>query len=204
MTKSKNLNNYSSKNIKFGGEYLWQTFEYFAKKGKVCIQKQHVSRRFNREICNFANRIYPNENNITTSMDTRTEHDGVYLIHRKDVKKYVQYFHPAVLRWSVSTNTDGFDSINYGACKGQTYDRVLIYPTGKLLDFLLKGKELSSKNKYYVAVTRPRYSIAIVIDSFPKKWNTYMYTHETIALDDNSIDSWHLKPDSKFDAVDNE
>ena len=34
---------------------------------------------------------------------------------------------------------------------------------------LLKGKALKTPQKYYVAATRAKYSIAFVVDDFPKK-----------------------------------
>jgi DNA helicase-2/ATP-dependent DNA helicase PcrA len=48
-----------------------------------------------------------------------------------------------------------------------TFDRVLIFPNGPLKRFL-QGKKLGAPEKYYVGVTRPRCSLAIVVDSFPK------------------------------------
>jgi len=54
----------------------------------------------------------------------------------------------------------------YGECKGMTFDRILLYPTKPLTAFL-SGKKLDSQEKYYVAVTRPRFSLAIVVDKLP-------------------------------------
>ena len=49
-----------------------------------------------------------------------------------------------------------------------TFERVLIYPNGPFKEFLFKRKKLNSPQKYYVAATRAKYSIAFVVDSFPK------------------------------------
>jgi hypothetical protein len=43
----------------------------------------------------------------------------------------------------------------------------LIYPNKPLTDFL-RGKSLGSPEKYYVAVTRPKYSLAIVLERLSK------------------------------------
>ena len=54
--------------------------------------------------------------------------------------------------------------MNYGESKGLGFDRVLIYPTQKILDFILKNKSLdgTSRAKFYVAITRARHSVGIV------------------------------------------
>jgi len=47
----------------------------------------------------------------------------------------------------------------------------LIYPTQKILDYLLDNKELNNfelKCKFYVAITRAKYSVAIVCKNIIK------------------------------------
>ena len=41
------------------------------------------------------------------------------------------------------------------------------------MDFVLSGKALKAPEKYYVGVTRPRYSIAFVMQKFPKTLSGY-------------------------------
>ena len=53
--------------------------------------------------------------------------------------------------------------------KGETFDRVMILPNGPLQKFVLSKTALAAPEKYYVAVTRPKYSIAIVMDKLPDK-----------------------------------
>lgn len=148
------------------GANVWSFFEYLQTHNKAYIENNSCSRRFNNEICSFANTIFPNENNITTCMDEKTEHDGVFLISREDVSTYYNYFKPIVLKYDKNTQTDGYPSYNFGQCKGLTFERVLIYPNNPLNDFI-DGKPLKSPHKYYVAVTRPKYSLAIVSDKYP-------------------------------------
>ena len=64
-----------------------------------------------------------------------------------------------------------------------TFERVLIYPNKTLIDFIF-GRKLNSQQKYYVAVTRPKYSIAIVLDKFP---NNPSYQTEIISLGGTKI-----------------
>lgn len=159
----------SIRNKNKSGTKIWDFFQKLISEDVVEIQKNLVSRRFNQEICSFANRVYANENNIGTSMSEKTDHDGVILINKNDVQKYYNYYRPIVLKYDKQTSTDGYHSFNFGECKGMTFERVLIYPNGPFKDFLLKGKILKTPQKYYVAATRAKYSIAFVVDTFPQK-----------------------------------
>lgn len=169
----------TSKNKKQTGKNIWEFFSSVSNSGKADVELNLVSRRFNEQICGFANLIYPNENNISTQMTETTEHDGVFLIMRDDVLSYYKAFLPTVLKYDKKTETDGFESFNFGQCKGVTFERVLIYPNGPLKDFINTGKALGSQQKYYVAATRPKYSLAIVVDTFP---NNEKFAKETICV----------------------
>lgn len=165
--------NNSTKNKKMTGTNIWMFFKNMVNEGIAKIEKKLVSRRFNRKICSFANEVYSNENNMTTSMSDVTEHDGVVLIAKDDLAKYYNYFCPTVLRYDKKTDTGEYLSYNFGECKGMTFDRVIIFPNGPFKDFLLKEKVLKSPQKYYVAATRAKYSIAFVLDKLPEetdKW----------------------------------
>lgn len=161
--------NTSIRNKSKSGTKIWDFFQKLISEDVVEVQKNLISRRFNQEICSFANMVYPNENNIGTSMNEKTDHDGVILINTNDVQKYYNYYRPIVLKYDKKTSTDDYHSFNFGECKGMTFERVLIYPNSPFKDFLLKGKELKTPQKYYVAATRAKYSIAFVVDTFPKK-----------------------------------
>jgi hypothetical protein len=148
------------------GRNLWEFCADKQKDGVVTIEENMVSRRFNSSICAFANAVHSNTKNITTSMKETTGHDGVFIIESNDVEQYSEYFNPVVLKYDRRTDVGGVPSYNYGECKGMTFDRVLLYPTNPLTGFLA-GKALTNREKYYVAVTRPRYSLAIVVDKLP-------------------------------------
>lgn len=70
----------------------------------------------------------------------------------------------------ITTYTDANEqsipkTMNFGLSKGLTFNRVLIYPTKPMLDWLSgKSKDMKdeSLSKFYVAVTRARYSVAFV------------------------------------------
>ena len=157
----------AKKNKGQAGRNLWDFCAYSQSQGLAIINESMESRRFNNNICAFANNVYPNEKNATTCMTEVSGHDGVFLIEQSNVSLYRDYFTPVVLKYDKKTDVGGGVSLNFGQCKGMTFNRVLIYPNNPLTDFL-KGKDLGSPEKYYVAVTRPRYSLAIVVDKFPR------------------------------------
>ncbi len=178
--------NNSIRNKSKSGTKIWVFFQKLISEDVVEVQKNLISRRFNQEICSFANMVYPNENNIGTSMNEKTDHDGVILINKNDVQKYYNYYRPIVLKYDKKTLTDEYQSFNFGECKGMTFERVLIYPNGPFKDFLLKGKALKTPQKYYVAATRAKYSIAFVVDAFPKK--AEWLKREEIYLENDKIE----------------
>lgn len=162
----------AKKNKNQTGKNIWQ---FFGSLKNVEIEKNLASRRFNQDICCFANRIFPIGDPITTIMDEKTEHDGVFLISEDDVEAYNQQYHPQVLRYDAKTVIEKYHAVNFGACKGETFDRVLIFPNGPLTNFVMKGTVLNSPEKYYVGVTRPRYSIALVLKTVPKTLRGYKH-----------------------------
>ncbi len=164
----------AKKNKNRTGKNVWH---FFTELDNVEIEKKLCSRRFNKDICSFANSLFPVGDPISTIMTDTTNHDGVFLIDKNDVDVYFQQFRPQVLRYDAKTKIEKYHSVNFGACKGETFDRVLIYPNGPLIDFVLNQKALASPEKYYVGVTRPRYSIAIVLNSMPKVLRGYKEEH---------------------------
>jgi DNA helicase-2/ATP-dependent DNA helicase PcrA len=122
--------------------------------------------RNNQAICDFANQLFPEYPFCDSLHNEFTGHDGVFLVRERDVERYLEEYSPTQLRHSrrkkVSFN---YEVKNYGETKGLTRDRVLIYPTEKITDWVLNEKEFDNfdiKCKFYVAVTRARYSVAIV------------------------------------------
>lgn len=117
------------------------------------------------EICNFANSIFPEYSQCVSGNKTKVNHMGVYIVKDDDVDSYLDTFSPVQLRNNKTTAVSSkYPVINFGASKGQSFDRVLIYPTHSIIDWILKGAELKpeTRSKLYVAVTRARYSVAFV------------------------------------------
>lgn len=132
------------------------------------------SHRNNLAICEFASKLYPD---YPKSMpctcvscrdnDTHTN-QGVYLIRKKDVVKYLKEFNPVQLRWDSRINIqDDYPVYNFGLSKGLEFSRVLVYPPKAFIDWL-KGDDSKlkpiSKAKFYVAITRAKYSVGIIYD----------------------------------------
>ncbi|HBF6040923.1 TPA: UvrD-helicase domain-containing protein [Clostridioides difficile] len=123
--------------------------------------------RNNQSICDFANKLFPEHPQCESLQEETTEHDGVFFVEEKDVEKYIEKYKPLQLRYDRRTKKihPAFKVKNFGESKGATYERVIIYPTKKMLDWILKGTNINSfevKCKFYVAVTRAKFSVAIV------------------------------------------
>ena len=169
----------TKKNKNITGKNIWQ---FFGTLNNVEFEKNLTSRRFNKDICSFANKVFPVGDSITTMMTEITCHDGVFLINQSDASYYFEKYRPQILRYDSKTKIENYNAINFGACKGETFDRILIYANGPLSEFVLNSKALSSPEKYYVGVTRPRYSIAIAVKNLPNCLNGF----DRVELDCNN------------------
>lgn len=124
--------------------------------------------RNNKYICDFSSRLFPDYEpcqpcECKECREYSNDHEGVFLVKKDDVQKYCGKFSPAILRW----NKAEFPEWNYGNSKGKTFDRVLIYPTNPIITWLENNDEdlrSVSRCKFYVAVTRAKYSVGIVYD----------------------------------------
>ena len=135
----------------------------------------NVSHRNNKAICDFSSKLYSeDEFNEIQPCDCgqcrNYDHpsEGVYLVRPKDVKKYLSEFHPTQLRWDVRKEVHPKYAVyNFGESKGKTFNRVLIYPTEDMEQWIYNNKTkltYSTKAKFYVAITRARYSVGVVSD----------------------------------------
>ena len=183
--------NNGQKNKNISGANMELFFRCLEKSHSAKITYNNVSRRFNKEVCRFANDIYPSNNVMSTSMTSVTAHDGVFLILKADISEYYNHYSPQVLKYDARTDTQGLFSMNFGECKGLTFDRIIIFPNKPFLEYIQKGKVFASPEKYFIAVTRPRYSIAIVVDKFPSKFK-YQLKDTTIFVGTGTINGKKL------------
>jgi DNA helicase-2/ATP-dependent DNA helicase PcrA len=128
----------------------------------------NTSYRNNQFVCTLANQLFPNLPASEAGQTVTTEHDGLFLVRPSDVERYLRTYAPVQLRDSVRTLTNpNYCSMNFGNSKGLTFERVLIFPTSPLVKWLKNhDSELAeaSRCKFYVAVTRAKYSVGIIMD----------------------------------------
>lgn len=174
----------AKKNKKITGIHLIDFFKELERKGIITLLFNNKTRRFGREICEFSNSICNDKNNrIESDKIYKEENQGVYLLDKKDFENYFKIYKPTILKFDAKTKID-YDSLNFGQCKGMTFDRVAIFPNKKYKEFLQNGTSLDSPCKYYVSATRARYSIVFVVEKLFEN-NNFKYTN--INLEDNSI-----------------
>lgn len=157
--------NNSQKNKQHKKSNIYSWLKEKEKKKEIGIEEICNCRRCNQQICDFADKLFP-ELPKTTSQNTQiTNHDGIFRIEKKEIKAYVDKFTPVILRYNINTDTLGYNAINIGMSKGRTYDRVLIFPTKPMLEYLTTDdlSKVGDKSKLYVATTRAKYSTTFVI-----------------------------------------
>lgn len=126
------------------------------------------SYRCNQAICDFSSTLFPNSPAVKSLNKEETKHDGIFIISSKDIDTYMKMFSPVQLRFSRKSKVHpDYEVYNFGESKGLTFDRSIIYPTKTIKDHLSEKKKLtgSSLCKFYVALTRARFSTAIVWDT---------------------------------------
>jgi hypothetical protein len=156
--------NRSSKNKQYRG---YAMVDWLRQRSGVCaIETRRESWRCNQEICDWADALYPELPATSSRNQDRTGHDGVFRLSRDDVLLYVEKYRPTILRWNRSFDTLGLSAMNIGVSKGSTYDRVLIFPTQPMLQYMKSGDPagLRAPEHLYVAVTRARHSVAFIVN----------------------------------------
>lgn len=168
-------NERESKNKRFMYMGIWEWFKAEQKAGRLSITQRVETWRCRPEIATLADSLFDTDWGFepTVSMNKReTPHDGVFLIRDSDVDAYMAAFRPLVLRNSKvsARNFDYLPFMNFGEAKGLGRERVLIFPTKAIADFLTFRTQLEDKQaaRFYVAVTRAEQSVAVVIDQWGK------------------------------------
>lgn len=144
---------------------LYNWFKEREADGRLVIDWRNESYRCNQAICDFADALYPELPKTTSRNTEQTAHDGIFQISKAEVASYMATHQPTVLRYRVDTDTLGFKAINFGLAKGRTYERVLIFPTAKMKKYLKTQNVADAGDiaKFYVAVTRAKYSVTFVV-----------------------------------------
>lgn len=126
-----------------------------------------VNHRCHSALCELSDALFPDFPRVTSSNTQVTGHDGVFLVRERDIEAYLHTFDPMQLRYSRKTPVSASAAaMNFGESKGLTFERALIYPTKNFADWLKdSATELKPdvRAKFYVALTRARSSVGIVI-----------------------------------------
>jgi DNA helicase-2/ATP-dependent DNA helicase PcrA len=154
------------KNRQFAGPNIIKKFEQWKAAGLCEIEYHNFSNRCIQAICDFADQFHPESSQTISKNTSVTRHDGVFAVRERDIDRYVARYHPQPLRYNRNIDCAHGSPINFGASKGMTFDRTLIYPHQKLRKFLSTGKLKDAgqeREKIYVAITRARQSVAFVV-----------------------------------------
>lgn len=126
------------------------------------------SYRCNAPICKLSDQLYPDYRPTVAGHSEETGHDGLFLVKKEDVKSYLERYNPVQLRYNSMTPVDSnYEIRNFGESKGLEFPRTLLYLTSTISNWLLDNSlslASTTRSKFYVAVTRARYSTAIVYD----------------------------------------
>ncbi len=160
----------AAKNKKYAGPKIVRKFEEWKKIGLCNLEYQNYSHRCVQAICDFADQFHPDAPSTESRNTEVTGHDGVFAVQECDIPAYMETYAPQAIRYNQRTKVILGKPINFGAAKGKTFERTLIYPHGPLKKFLRTGRiEDAGKEiaKIYVAITRARQSVAFVVDDDP-------------------------------------
>ncbi len=160
------LTHFSTKYRKYNQWWIkdFIEYEYINTKNKCHVDTASFnhSYRNNQLICDFSSKLYPRLNAPISKQSDVTTHEWVFLIHWKDVNEYQKEFNSKVLRYRKAWKWE----LTFWISKWLWFDRVLIYPTKPIITYLKDWNvwKLTSIAKFYVALTRAKFSVWIVFD----------------------------------------
>lgn len=140
---------------------------------------KNTNYRCTADICELSNSLYPQLPQVLCGNLLVKDHMGVFFVRKSDIPKYMETYRPMQLCKDKNAPTNKrYAQLTFGKSKGTTFDRVIIYPTKTMLDFFIRGKDLKQQTRaqLYVALTRARFSVAIIYD-YPNN-----ITHRIIKL----------------------
>lgn len=162
---------FERKNKQYKNMQVWNWFRNQEAAGRLVITHRSETWRCRPEIAAFADSLFDSIWAFppTVSLNaTASDHDGVFLVRLEDVGAYIDRFEPQNLRWGAGSwkSHDHLSFMNFGAAKGLTRKRVLIFPTDKMQKLLQNGTPLEDLTaaKLYVGVTRAEQSVAFVLE----------------------------------------
>lgn len=124
--------------------------------------------RCHKDIIEFVNKFYTEYPPMECNDIEKNSHQGIFIIKKEQIEEYINKYRPVQIIYDSRTNVSKLSRvITMGKSKGATYDRVLLYPTNELKNYISKGKATlnpGTKNKLYVGMTRAVNSLTFVVD----------------------------------------
>lgn len=165
---------YSTNNSRKNGKFKKSEIVHFFEDNTIQIETDNTSLMTNHRcvesICSFSNKLFPDLPKTTSGNIDIVSDIGIFCIKDSDVDRYLAKHkaHVVQLRWDkrVKVNEEYLVK-NFGDSKGLTFLRVLLYPTAVFIRWIQDNNidlPPTSRSKYYVAMTRAKYSICIVHD----------------------------------------
>lgn len=161
--------NPAAKNSAYAGPKIIKKFDEWCKDDHTNIEHHAHSYRCVQAICDFADQFYPNLPKTESRNKITTDHDGVFAVRFSDIGDYIKKFSPQTLRLKRTQAELPGSPFNFGAAKGKSFQRTLIFPHGNLRKGLKTGDvtELGASDetraKVYVGVTRAYQSAGFVV-----------------------------------------
>jgi DNA helicase-2/ATP-dependent DNA helicase PcrA len=153
----------------YRGVNLVTWFREQATAGACDLAITETSQRFNHTIAQLSDLVHDPALALPATFGAFSEtsdHDGVFLVDNSHLHEYVRMWQPTLLRARVSPQSlPEAETYNFGASKGITRDRVAILTTQPIRKWLVRRDVLPDKSAagFYVAATRGRHSVALVV-----------------------------------------
>ncbi|RYQ58387.1 ATP-dependent exonuclease [Bifidobacterium pseudolongum subsp. globosum] len=166
--------NTAEKDPKYKKDYpnaeVIKLYREWERKGLLHIRYENVTHRSIAPIAAFSDVIVGDELGLGSTVSTvepRGWHDGIYIISKADLSRYVAEYDATLLALQKSKKYGVSDSMNFRKSKGMTRDDVVIVTTGPIEKFLTTRAALkpASACNFYVAVTRAKYSVALAVEN---------------------------------------
>lgn len=181
-----------SKNHKYYGSNFADYFRLECKAKVIDVRDDLLSssRRCIKEICVYADKLFPDFHPTSSDNHDLTDHDGVFFIRSEDVQSYLKSYDPMQLRWDNRVVVDvDHRVLSFGKSKGKSFDRVLIYPTEDMVKWIINNSNPlrgEARSKFYIGITRARHSVGIVIKQRQQKKILGNYWHPDSSTSINS------------------
>lgn len=135
----------------------------------VDIETLRFCHRCPQDIVDLADTLYPEFPSTISTRDTLEDSikSPIRLVRESDASNYSNRYSAVSLVYDRRTKTPpGIQANNMGAVKGLSFDNVLLFPTANMRNWLFDHSARLSeatRAKLYVAITRARSSLAIVV-----------------------------------------